>query len=595
MPRWSPLWSLLSRFVVLVVVPLSLVLFGVIVFSLVAYQQSLTSLLVDRDQQLAVLVAARVDEAVQADARLLETLANSSDIRGQTADTWPASLADKSQTLQIFDAGVMLVDQGGRVLAVAAAAASPVGQQVADEDYFQRVRAQRQPVFSNALRQANTGQNLVIVAVPILDEEQAFEGALLGGMYLANTPLAASIQQLKIGTEGFAYVVDGTGHVVFHPDVANLGLDFTDRPFVKNVMAGESGGTLWTAATGERLVLGYRPIGTTGWGLIVREPWEAVSAPARAYSLGTLVAGLLAVGVAAYFLWRGVRDITTPVRRLAEETSRLAAGETVEPIAPSSIQEIDRLGRDFNHMAVQVAAYRAGLRRYVGALTQAQEEERRRLARDLHDETVQSLLAMTRRLELYQTTGDLPERLRQQMTELQTMVAETLQGLRHISQDLRPLALDDLGLIPALRTLVRAAHSGAGAVPQAEFHVSGQPAPLTPEQELAMYRITQEALTNIRKHARATGARVNLTFETAAAWLEVVDDGIGFDVPASLVSLTQNNHFGLMGMQERAWAAGGTLSVQSTPGKGARLRVTVPLEPPDYRAEPVPHPPATRT
>lgn len=158
------------------------------------------------------------------------------------------------------------------------------------------------------------------------------------------------------------------------------------------------------------------------------------------------------------------------------------------------------------------------------------------------------------------------------------MVADALRGLRQISRDLRPLVLEDLGLIPALRTLVRSAREGVGAVPHARLEVSGQPVGLGTEQELALYRITQEALTNIRKHARATGVRVDLAFDTSTVRLDIGDDGWGFEVPASLNDFAQRGSFGLMGIQERVWAVGGTLSIKSTPGHGTQLIVTMPID-----------------
>ena len=126
---------------------------------------------------------------------------------------------------------------------------------------------------------------------------------------------------------------------------------------------------------------------------------------------------------------------------------------------------------------------------------------------------------------------------------------------------------------------MQAAHEGVGAVPQADLNVSGEPAPLTPKQELSLYRIVQEALTNIRKHAHATGVRVDLSFQPDNVQLQVVDDGQGFEVPDSLMALAQGSHFGLLGMQERAWAVGASLSIKSAPGHGARLQVVMPRHP----------------
>jgi signal transduction histidine kinase len=288
-------------------------------------------------------------------------------------------------------------------------------------------------------------------------------------------------------------------------------------------------------------------------------------------------AALVTVGLVVYLLWQGVSRITTPVRLLVEQTVRLAAGESIERIPAQGIDEIDVLERAFAQMATQIASYRAGLRRYAGAITQSQEDELRRVARDLHDETIQSLVTMARRLELLQASEGDPERLAR-LGQLQTMVTNTVEGVRQISHDLRPLILEDLGLIPALRGLIRLAHEGEGAVPHAKLEISGEPAGLGAEQELALYRITQEALTNVRKHARATGVRVSVGFDSTAVRLEISDDGRGFEVPDSLTQLAQRGNFGLMGIQERVWAVGGSLSIKSTAGQGTRVSVTMPVE-----------------
>ena len=576
--RWPPRFrSLLAQFTLRVIVPLALVMFGVIAASLYAYQQVVTTLLVDRDRQLAMLSAARVSEAVEGYARVLEALATSPEVQSNSAEMRATALEDAADALQFFDAGVVIVDRDGAVLTVAPPGSSPVGETVAGQDDFRSVREGLGPAFSNVVSHSRNGQDMIMIAVPILDGQEAFAGALLGAVYLNSTPLGDTVRQLAIGEKGFAYVVDGEGRVIFHPDPENIGADFTDRPFVKNVMAGESGGLLWRAPTGEPFVSGYVPIQNTRWGLIVREPWNSVVAPAQLYGAVTVLVGLAAVGVAAYLLWRGVRRIATPMRLLAEQSARLAAGEALAPVAESQITEIDALGRDFSRMAAQIESYRAGLRRYVGAMTHSQEEERRRLARELHDETVQSLLTIARRLELYQASESDPER-HGRLAELQTMVSDTLRGLREISRDLRPLVLEDLGLIPALRTLVRTAREGVGAVPHARLEVSGPPVILEAEQELALYRITQEALTNIRRHAHATGVRVDLVFDGSTVRLDIGDDGWGFEVPSSFNEFAQRGSFGLMGIQERVWAVGGTLSIKTAPGHGTRLSVTMPIE-----------------
>ena len=282
------------------------------------------------------------------------------------------------------------------------------------------------------------------------------------------------------------------------------------------------------------------------------------------------------VRLRARLLRSGRAGRARPVQALADWARRLAAGERVEPPAASGDPAVEALADHLSGLAAQIDGYRAGLRRYARALRDSQEEERRRIARELHDDTLQGLLAVARRLELH-LGGEADPMPRARLEELQRMVSETADGVRLISRDLRPLILEDLGLEPALRMLVAAAREGEGAVPHADLRVEGEAGRLEPSVELALFRIAQEALANIRRHAHATGLEVRLRVEPAAVTLDVHDDGVGFETPAALAGLAASGHFGLVGMQERAWAAGGTLEVTTAPGHGCRLRAHIPL------------------
>jgi len=569
--------SLLIQSVLGIVLPVALVTLGLIAAGLFAYQQAVTSLVIERDRQLAALIAGNVKDTIDGYTGVLEALAGTTEVQSDLPAVRAQALADAATALDIFSAGVIITDPEGKILTIASATgSSPVGPDLAEEDYFRAVRDREQSAPSSVLKDPNTGKDLIVIGVPMLDDNHKFVGVLLGGVYLRDATIGNSIKKLTIGDQGYAYLVDRRGRIIFHPDAKKIGVDYSDRPFVAQVISGDSGGALWTGRAGERMVEGYAPVPFAGWGMIVVEPWDAVVAPVQTYSVGLIIAGLCAIAVIGFLLWYGVRRITSPVQRLAEQTTRLAAGEAIEPIMQGGILEIDLLGSAFTRMAAQIASYRAGLQRYLGAITKSQEDERRHLARELHDETTQSLLAIARQVELYQASEGDSVRLGQ-LTELRTMLSETLRGLREISRDLRPLILEDLGLVPALEMLTRSVPKDDG-VCRVNLAVKGTAIRLSAEQELALYRITQEALTNVRKHARATEAHVNLAFERTVARLVVSDNGQGFQAPGSLGELAQRGSFGLMGIQERVWAVGGSLSIQSAPGRGTQVTVTMPVE-----------------
>jgi signal transduction histidine kinase len=564
--------SILAQSLLWIILPLSLVIVSIILAGTFTYQQIVASLLIDRDRQLATLSATRVSQTLNGYAVSLQTFSQQA-LPYRTLDFLAEVELDPSSEIKtFFNAGILLVDKYGQVLTSTPSNINPLGTSVDQQRFFLHVREDKKATFSDVLFDKRTGQDMVVIAVPVLDDQDEFRGAMLGVIHLHTTPLSDPILKLSVGDEGFAYMVDSQGRAIFHPDPYQVGLDFSNREAVSKVIVGETGGLLWKSPSGERLVQGFAPVEGTSWGLIIREPWEAVIEPIQHFVAAAGAAVALTLIIAAFLLWRGTRRITSPIRSLVAQTRRLTEGEKIEPIPPSGLLEVDMLGQAFDQMAANIISYRAGLRRYVGAITTSQEEERRRIARELHDETVQNLVAILRRIELLQTHETSPEDLKR-LTQLQDMVEETLRGVRQISRDLRPLALEDLGFIPALQAQVNMAQEDGV---QVQLIVQGQASKLLPDQELALYRIAQEALTNARKHAKATNIEIRLVFENEYVQLELIDNGVGFTVPASLTELAQHGNFGLLGIQERVWSVDGSLEIASSPGKGTHLLVKVP-------------------
>ena len=232
-----------------------------------------------------------------------------------------------------------------------------------------------------------------------------------------------------------------------------------------------------------------------------------------------------------------------------------------------------------SHVAVAIAnerlaeAERNRLRSYAIAVTRAQEEERKRIARELHDETSQSLVVIRRRLaDLTRSLGGHPGAT--ELAELGQLAGQSLAGIRRFSHDLRPPTLDALGVSPALEQQV--AHVRERGDLSAEYRVIGPSRRLPPETELALFRIGQAALHNAELHAAATDVEVELAFEPGRVRLCVTDNGCGFEVPQNLDELPAAGKLGLVGMRERAELVGGTLQLTSRAGAGTRVTVQVP-------------------
>jgi len=233
----------------------------------------------------------------------------------------------------------------------------------------------------------------------------------------------------------------------------------------------------------------------------------------------------------------------------------------------------------FQHVARDVTVERKlqeNLHYYVQQATRAQEEERKRISRELHDDTIQALVVLSRQLDsLISSEKDLPERVRQRLEKLWQMTNDIMQGVRRLSQDLRPASLDRLGLVPALNWLAADISSYSGLITRVQ--VNGQERRLPEEYELALFRIVQEALRNVWRHAEARHVTITVDFQENIIRITVADDGKGYDVPSNVGDLARNGKLGLAGMQERAQLLGGKLNIMSEKGRGTQVIVEVPV------------------
>jgi two-component system sensor histidine kinase UhpB len=262
-----------------------------------------------------------------------------------------------------------------------------------------------------------------------------------------------------------------------------------------------------------------------------------------------------------------------PMNRLIEAMADVdLARPGVRAEAPKrAAKELHVLTDTFNRMTERLEAERREAGR---AVLRAQEQERSRVAQDLHDEVNQALTAILLRLSA--TIGDAPWTLRSELQETQELVARAMDELLALARQLRPTALDDHGLIPALASQV--ADFGQRTGMRASFHHTGEIPVLSDEEQLVIFRVTQESLSNIAKHAAAEGVDVELTF-VGRTLLRVRDDGCGFHADASR---RRNGRvrgrpggLGLNGMRERALLVGGNLDVFTAPGAGTTIELTM--------------------
>lgn len=331
----------------------------------------------------------------------------------------------------------------------------------------------------------------------------------------------------------------------------------------------ESAHDLILSADGQGVVTYANPAATR---LLHARGLEPVGTPLLDLPTPDTRPALSAAWMAAHTHLAGGRaDIQIGPHRLEVRLSPVGAGpgEGVLMVA-RDLSEMQQLAEEIARrgQALEAATSRTvELRTYLTLFTQAQEEERRRISRELHDDTAQVLTATSRRVA--RLARDLEGERRERADDILADLDSAIQGVRRFARNLRPSVLDDLGLLPALEWLATQAQTDT------RLEVSGQDRRLNPTVELTVFRLAQEALNNVDKHARAGTAAIRVAFTEEGVRVAISDDGQGFTT-AHAEARAQAGHLGLIGLRERVALAGGHLDVQSAPGQGTTLVFDLP-------------------
>ncbi|MCZ2076994.1 MAG: histidine kinase [Bryobacterales bacterium] len=564
MKRFLPGWRGLTQLFAVTVLPLTLLLLLIAFGGVNMHQQDMRALVGERDERAVQSSAA----ALQSELHHRMSTISSMAVLTSGNLTFDEIFATTNDLAMDFNGGIAFLDSDGNLLA--ATNNKPFWDLVSQnaQGIFLASSSDLEPVFSTPTPDPTSKGLFVIVSA-----YSASRGVIVAGAFSPESLAAETLSTTyPAGSHVTIYLLDNSRRVLFVSGaLAQESLE-PNHPGVAEALSGKSG-VLYVKKESTEHVVAYSPIETAGWALITEEEWEMVVSPSLQLTQMAPLVLVPAFILALIALWFGANQIVQPLQKLETKAAALAWGD-FEAIKDSvgGISEVQHLQTELTEMSRKVQAAQEGLRDYIGAITSAQEEERLRLARDLHDDTIQSVIALKQRVQLAQkSVKDPPSR--KTLAELETLSEQTIENLRRMTRSLRPIYLEDLGLVTALEMLARETSQTSGI--HIEFHKTGEEQRFAREVELALYRMAQEALSNVVRHSQATRADLRIAFGKNGIELEVSDNGVGFDMPKSPTDFAAGGHFGLLGIRERAELIGARLEVESIKGKGSRLRVKV--------------------
>ena len=585
----------------MVLFSLVIMIIGLGIFSWLAVQSVNDSTQRTLDERLIIarLAASRLDETlrnivvqIQASATSYGSIKNARDFLS-VADPLLSTLTKSGISVQ----NILIVDASGKVLFVEPGILVPADTMMSGYPSVNKALNAGVPTISGLVSLPFVKTPEVLINVPMPSTDGQIPGVLVCLLDLDQSIQGQFSQALIIGKTGYTEIVDESGVVIARtsPGLPLQTFEMSDHPGRFADLIAQDKATVRTChrchesdgnVVRKKDVLAFAPLTQASWGVAVRQPEEEALSPTWELEKKLAFFGIILVGCTALLVVLMLRGIIGPIRLLTSAARKIADGDLETSIPVGRKDEIGELSTAFQSMRSEIAKSRKEMdTRYLAAqetgemrggllnsVIRTQEEERQRIARDLHDVSIQSLILVCRQLDGLQDIKSTAG-----ISSARETLEETMTGLRSIIKDLRPPVLDDLGLIASMRRILRDFEARSGI--KVKFVLSGEDRRLSPEIELGIFRVANEALWNVEHHAKADRVTMSFTFSEEGIQLEVQDNGVGFEVPSSLNELSGRGKFGLLGMRERVELLGGSLEVSSSPGKGTRITVKVQFAP----------------
>ncbi|HSK88599.1 MAG TPA: ATP-binding protein [Anaerolineales bacterium] len=558
-PRAPFLRGLTVQLLAITVLPLTLLLLLIAFGSVSLHQRDMRALVGERDERAVQAAAAAMASELHHRATIIMNLVALAEISNDT--TFNLATED---LISDFDGGLAYLGLDGSL--ITSTGPSELWKGVAQNPDSIASVSTTEPVFSSPFLDPVSNRLFVVVSGAVPSRDMIVAGAFSPESLARNTLIASYPDHTHVTV----FLLDSTRRILFSSGPLSPEGIHPDHPGVNEALHGESGTTYLKQGDVEHVVA-YSAISPTGWALVTEEEWQMVASPSLQLTQVAPLVMVPAFILALIALWFVASRIVQPLQKLEAKAAALAWGDfdaIHEPVG--GITEVQHLQTELTEMSRKVQAAQEGLHDYIGAITAAQEDERTRLARELHDDTIQAVIALKQRVQLAQRTIK-DQHGKQSLAELETLAEQTVENLRRLTRALRPIYLEDLGLVTALDMLAREVSQNHNT--KVGFQKTGQERRLSREVELSLYRIAQEALSNVAKHSQATEAQLRITFEPHEIQLDVTDNGVGFDPPKSPTDFAPNGHFGLLGIHERVDLIGARLELESGKDKGTRLTV----------------------
>ena len=509
----------------------------------------------------------------------------------------------------IFSDGVFLLDKMGNVLltyppregwTINLLGIPPVS----------KVISEMRPVISSIFTMEPTRRKVIFALVPLKNRNGEVVGTAGGLIDPTNYHFTRILSAIATERQMNIELVDSLGIVIAsnHSESILSGIDH--NKFLSRLIADKKS----TVTSCHRChisgkdaqkrtedILVFAPLNLAPWGIALRIPKYVVYAPSTALEKGFLILGIVSL-VSAFVLSFGMsKSIVRPVRQLIRAADRIARGDLTEPVSIESTDEIGMLSQSFDDMRLKLAVSLESIQRqnleleqrvwertrqleekqFVNAtllrkLITSQEDERKRIARELHDESLQTLAALLMNIEMCRLHPDLITT--EKVTNMKETVTMVINETTKVIQNLRPTVLDDLGFEAGIIWLIdrNLKEKGITCFVNLQDLVEEK---LPPELQVTLFRMFQEVTMNISRHAKATNVCISIKNDKKAFIMNIEDDGQGFDTATVFRNTRTGRGLGILGMKERAAQVNGKLLVCSTPGQGTIVLCTIPLSP----------------